>query len=376
LLISRDQNTKNLNNLNQIHQIALSKLFGFGPRRIQPLLEAVGNISLIFELTSKELSSISGVSIGQLEKMQRGAALETAAKISENCDKFNIETIFYQHSSYPRRLKQCSDAPIVLYKKGKSLLNEPKIVSIVGTRNMSEYGKRICDDLVRSLSETNCTVISGMAYGVDIAIHRNCIQQGISTIGVMAHGLEMIYPRDHAKAAEQMLEIGALISEFPPFTNPDRENFPMRNRIVAGMADATIVVESQKKGGSLITADLANDYNRDVFAFPGNVYEQNSEGCNQLILNDKAHLLLNGHDFLKKMGWDTAVQKSIQKSFFPELTLEEQRIIDLIQNDSSINVDSVAMQLKMPISQLSVHLFELEMSGILRPIPGNKFQLI
>lgn len=358
------------------YQIALTKLVGFGPRKIQPLLESMPDVAAIFELELKEISSLSGISISQLRKTNRDLALEKGHKIAEDCKKYNVEIIFYQHPDYPRRLKQCPDAPIILYKKGGANLNESKIVSIVGTRKISEYGKRICDELIHSLSQSNCTVISGMAYGVDIAIHKNCILQGIPTIGVMAHGLEMIYPREHKKTSEQMLEHGALLSEFPPYTNPDRENFPMRNRIVAGMSDATIVVESQKKGGSLITADLSNDYNRDVFAYPGTVYDINSEGCNQLIANNKAHLLLNGEDFIKKMGWATVPPKVIQKSFFPELSDYEQKIINLIQSDKNINIDSVSMKLTMPISELSVHLFQLEMNGIIRPIPGNKFQLI
>lgn len=311
-----------------------------------------------------------------LRAMNRESALQMGHKILDDCVKHNIEIIFCQHPDYPRRLKQCPDAPLILYKKGSASLNESKIVSIVGTRAISEYGKRISDDLIRSLSTINCTVISGMAYGVDIAIHKNCISHDLPTIGVMAHGLEMIYPREHKKTSDQMLENGALLSEFPPLTNPDRENFPMRNRIVAGMSDATIVIESQKKGGSLITAELANDYNRDVFAYPGTIYDLNSEGCNQLIVNNKAHLLLSGQDFIKKMGWETTGPIVVQKSFFPELSLEEQQIVDLIQLDATINVDSVSMKLAMPISQLSVHLFQLEMNGILRPIPGNKFQLI
>lgn len=363
---------------NQHYEIAVTQLFGFGPIKTKQLLESLENIRDLFELSEKELSAVSGFQVHSLKKMQRKEALLWAEKVVKDIEKYAIQTLFYTHPDYPRRLKQCVDAPLLIYTKGTVDFNHSKFVAIVGTRNETRYGKRICKELIQSFVGSNIIVVSGLAYGIDFSIHTNCLEQQIPTVGVLAHGLEMVYPREHFGVAVEMCNTGGLISEFPPFTNPDRENFPMRNRIVAGMCDATIVIESHSKGGSLITADLANDYNRDVFAFPGGVFETSSEGCNRLIASNKAHLILNGKDFLTKMGWNNPQKAapSIQKSIFPALTDSEQSIVNLLVDQPEITIDTISMRLKMPISQLSVHLFQLEMSGILKPLPGNRCQLI
>lgn len=365
-----------LNYSTQSYEIALTQLFGFGPVKTRQLIESVIDLKLIFSLSYTELSKRTGINKSLLQKMEREAALIWAQKVCKDIEKFGINTIFYTDARYPRRLKQCIDAPLLLYSKGDVDLNDSKYVSIVGTRDASEYGKKICNELIESFIGSNIVVVSGLAYGIDIAVHKSCLKHKIPTIGVLAHGLEIIYPSSHQKTANEMLKHGALISEFPPFTNPDRENFPMRNRIVAGMCDATIIVESKSKGGSLITAELANDYNKDVFAYPGSVFDENSEGCNNLIASNKAHLIRNGADFLLKMGWNHKVKTAAQKSIFPQLSDEEKQIIELIQANPSIHIDSIAMALKIPFSKLSVLLFQLEMNGILRPIPGNKCQLL
>lgn len=364
-----------MNYTDQLHRIALTQLFGFGSIRTRSLLESLESPSDIFNLSYKELEQKTDFKQAILKKMERTKALAWAEKVVKDLEKHSISPIFINDPRYPRRLKQCSDAPLVLYSKGDIDFNDSKYVAIVGTRNATEYGKRICNEVVQSFIGTNIVVVSGLAYGIDIAVHKSCLQHGIPTIGVLAHGLEMIYPRDHSSIAKQMLEHGALITEFPPYTNPDRENFPMRNRIVAGMCDATIVIESKIRGGSLITADLANDYSKDVFAFPGSIFDENSLGCNQLIAGNKAHLLSGGEEFLTKMGWNLNVDKPIQKSIFPQITGEEKQIVDLIQLNNPMNIDVLALKLNMPISKLSVHLFQLEMSGIVKSIPGNKCQL-
>ena len=365
-----------MNYSTQCYEIAVTQLFGFGPIKTKQLIEAVVDIKLIFSLSISELAKLTEINKPILQKMEREAALVWSEKVCKSIQKYGINTVFYTDSKYPRRLKQCADAPLLLYTRGDIDFNDSKYVSIVGTRDASDYGKRICNELVQSFTGTNIVVVSGLAYGVDIAVHKSCLQHNIPTIGVLAHGLEIIYPSAHQNIASEMIKTGALISEFPPYTNPDRENFPMRNRIVAGMCDATIIVESKYRGGSLITADLANDYNKDVFAFPGNVFDENSEGCNRLIAANKAHLIMNGEDFMLKMGWNLTVKSPVQKTIFPQLSEEEQMIVELIQSKPEINIDSIAMNLKMPISKLSVCLFQLEMNGILKPIPGNKCQLL
>lgn len=359
-----------------IYQIALTQLCGFGPVRTKQLLQHVEQVEDIFTLSFKELSKLSGFNTAILKKMERELALQKAVEIFNEISKFGINFIFYTQSEYPRRLKQCEDAPLVIYSKGEMDLNNTRFVAVVGTRDATEYGKRICTELIQQFVGTDIVVVSGMAYGIDIAIHQLCIQHGVPTIGVMAHGLEIVYPHLHRSTAKKMLNDGGLISEYPPNTKPDRENFPMRNRIVAGLCDATIVVESKIKGGSLITADLANDYNRDVFAYPGSIYDENSAGCNNLIANQKAQLIRNGQDFLEKMGWNLNIPNPVQRAIFPTLSDEEQSVVKLLESSGVMNIDTMSMQLNFPSSKLSVLLFQLEMNGLVSSLPGNRCQLV
>jgi len=357
-------------------QIAITQLHGFGSIRSKRLLQSVNDEYDIFNLPFNELSFLSGFSIELLRKMNRQRALEKAQIILQSLKQYNIEYIFYTDLTYPRRLKQCDDAPLVLYKKGSIDLNNSKFVAVVGTRNASDYGKQLCNELVHSFSESNIVVVSGMAYGIDIYVHQLCLQHGITTLGIMAHGLDIVYPSVHRSIAKKMLDRGGLLSEYPPNTQPDRENFPMRNRIVAGLCDATIVVETKQKGGSLITADLANDYNRDVFAYPGRIFDENMQGCNSLIANNKAHLIQNGKDFLNKMGWNVKNSNPIQRSLFINLTPQEQLIVSLLEQTGVMNIDTISAQLKLSASETSVLLFGLEMNGVITSVPGNRCQLI
>lgn len=359
-----------------IYQIALTHLCGFGSIRTKQLLSLVENEEDIFLLPIKKLAQKTGISLEILTKMNREDALSKAQEIYTNIQRYEIDFAFYTDPRYPRRLKQCEDAPLVLYIKGDMDMNNTRFVAVVGTRDISDYGKRICAELIQKLASAGCVIVSGLAYGVDITIHQTCIQYGVETIGVLAHGLEIVYPQLHRSTAKKMIKYGGLVSEYPPNTTPERVNFPMRNRIIAGMCDATIVVESKIKGGSLITADLANDYSRDVFAYPGSIFNENSEGCNMLIANNKAHLIRNGDDFIKKMGWDLMVKNPVQRSIFPSLSKEEQDIITALGENRKMNIDTMAMQLKLPSSKLNVLLFQLEMNGLIALIPGNRCQLV
>lgn len=367
-----------MNYTNQLLKIALSELSGIGPRKTRRLLEFFPNINDLFTLSYREIYLQTGISIDRLMKMDRDNALIKANKILTDCEDLFIQPIFLSDPEYPRRLKQCEDAPLVLYRKGSVDYNTSKFIAIVGTRTPSEYGYSLCRSFIEGIHETGAVVISGLAYGIDITIHKLCLEYEIPTIAVLAHGLERIYPNYHKSIAEEMqVHGGGLLSEFPPNAVILRENFPMRNRIVAGMCDATVVVESKAKGGSLITADLANDYSRDVFAFPGSIHQEISRGCNDLIAEQKAMLLRGPDDFLTKMNWSKeGFTKKKQTSLFHTLTVEEQFLVELLNRNQSAHIDSIAIELKRSISEVNVLLFQLEMEGLVKNLPGNRYQLI
>jgi DNA processing protein len=366
-----------LNKSNLQYQIALTFLHGIGPKKASVLASKLGSIEAVFHEKYTLIHQITGIGQTVLKEMNREKAFDLAQDQVTYIEKNKINTHFYLNANYPRRLKQCDDAPILLYSKGNFDPNPTKVISIVGTRNATEYGRNLCEELIDSLRDKDIQVVSGMAYGIDICAHQLCVKNNIQTVGVLGHGLDRLYPRIHNRTAEHMFNNGGLLTEFIPGTNPDRENFPMRNRIVAGMSDATIVVESKKTGGSLITADLANDYNRDVFAFPGNVGQQFSEGCNLLIQKQKAHLIMNGTDFLNQMNWNERSKKtSAQRSCFTELTDDEKPICEILEGSNGEHIDVLSMRTGFPVSKINVLLFHLEMKGVLRTLPGKKYSLI
>jgi DNA processing protein len=357
------------------YQIALTLLKGIGPKKAKLLLSKLDSIESVFNDSYSKISSLTGIGINLLKQMDRKEALAKSVTYQDYFNKNGIQTHFYLEKNYPRRLKQCADAPLLLFSKGNMDFNSSKLVSVVGTRNASEYGKSICEELINGFIGKDIVVISGMAYGIDICVHQLCVKNNIQTIGVLGHGLDRIYPSIHKGAANKMMLNGGLLTEFLPGTNPDRENFPMRNRIVAGMSDATIVVESKDSGGSLITAELANDYSRDVFAYPGNVGQIYSKGCNALIAKQKAHLITNSADFLKLMHWEEESKKIVQTQLFIDLTPEEKSIINLFSADSELNIDVISMKSNLPISKTNVLLFNLELSGILKSLPGKMYKM-
>lgn len=285
-----------------------------------------------------------------------------------------FRTCFFQSEDFPTRLNHCEDAPLLLFGHGKMDLNAPRIVSVVGTRNASDYGKAICEELLQSFAGKNIIVVSGLAYGIDIYVHQLCVRLGIQTIGVLGHGLDRLYPSVHRHVAAHMVRNGGLLTEFLPGTKPDRMNFPMRNRIVAGMCDATIVIESGVKGGSLITAELANDYNRDVFAFPGDISREFSKGCNQLIQQNKAHLVTGSADFFRIMGWEDQ-PKPVQKTLFAgQLSPEERSILQVFEETAQPSVDLLALKTGLPVSKVSTGMLGLELAGIVKALPGKRYK--
>lgn len=358
------------------HRIALTMLHGIGPRKARKLIDLLGDCELLFTLSPLQLSRRTKLKRAFIDAMKREEALELSCPIVSFLDKHNIELVFYLDAGYPRRLAECPDAPLLLYKKGANSLNYTRWVSVVGTRNATAYGKSICKELIRSFQGKDIVVVSGLALGIDAYVHRYCIEFGVPTVAVLGHGLDRIYPSTNRELAKQILENGALLTEFPPNTLPDRENFPQRNRIVAGLCDATIVVESQSKGGSLITADLANGYDRDVFAFPGSVFLPTSSGCNELIRANKAHLIQSGQEVLTWMNWEDTPSDMKQKepNAYQQLSLIQQEITGVLSRDP-LHIDDLATKTKLNLSRLNIELFDLLMSGLLEELPGKRFIL-
>ena len=359
------------------YQIALTQIDGIGPVHARTILHHFPDLEEFF--TEKKLHKriISGLSPQRLKSLNREHALSKAKDQLEYIEKENVRTHCINEEDYPFRLKNCVDAPTVIYAKGDFNLNPKKVVSVVGTRNITNYGVRLTEKLIEEFSSVNVQVVSGLAFGVDILAHRSCLKHNIPTVGVLAHGLERLYPIQHRNVAQKMIENnGGLLTEFLIGTNPDRENFPKRNRIVAGMADATIVIESGEKGGSLITANLANDYNKDVFAFPGNVDRQFSRGCNKLIASNRAHLVQSAEEIIRLMGWTKNVENEVvQTDLFEGLGSEEKQIVGFLKEKKTASIDQFALSLKKHVSQLNGLLTQLELLGIIKAIPGSKYQL-
>ena len=372
LTLSKKEN----NTMDLTQQIALTLLPRGGKRKIRNILRHM-EVEEFFSASKHTIKSIPGVGEKFLLELDRTKALQEAEKYLLYFEKNEIEPIFFQNKLFPYRLNHCEDAPLMLYRKGRMDYNQQKVIAIVGTRNASNYGKKCCDELLEGLKGRDIVVVSGLAYGIDIYAHQRCVEMGIQTIGVLGHGLDRIYPAVHSNIAKKMLNHGGLLSEYLPNTKPDRENFPMRNRIVAGMCDATIVIESGEKGGSLITAELANDYARDVFAYPGDIEKPYSKGCNYLIQKQKAHLITSSADFLKFMCWeDDKINKLVQPTLFSNLSPEEEILIKLIQTKKDVSIDVLALKSEIPISMLSGILLKLELDNILKQLPGKRYTLV
>lgn len=369
-----------INSTKLLYKIALTQIEGVGDILARNLIETIGSAEEIFRSTKKSLITVKGISTYLADAILSSKVLENAEKELLFVEKNNIETYFYTDNNYCHRLKECIDAPILLYYKGRANLNATKIISIVGTRKSTNYGNDFCDHFLEDISSVfpDILVISGLAYGIDIQAHKAALKHNLSTVGVLAHGLDRIYPSSHRKTAIEMLEKGGLLTEFPSKTEPDKFNFVRRNRIVAGMADATVVVQSDSKGGSLITAEMANSYNKDVFALPGRTTDKESAGCNMLIEDNRAILLQSAESFIKHMQWDVnkQISKPKQRQLFLELSTDEQAVYDLLATIESLHINLIANQTGISVSNLLSTLLTMEMKGIVRTIPGGSYQLL
>lgn len=359
-----------------LYKIALTLIPQVGPVTARSLVSYCGGAREVFEAGLRELQKVPGVGQQISRNIRSGEALARAEQEIEFLEAHQIQALFYLDEAYPRRLRNFSDSPAILYYKGRANLNTDRMVGIVGTRRPTPHGVRACEELVEGLLPYGAAVISGLAYGVDVTAHRKCLELGVPTIGVLGHGLQQIYPPQHLPVARAMMHNGGLLSEYPGNTLPDREHFPMRNRIIAGLCDALIVVETQRKGGSMITAQMANDYNKDVFAFPGRVKDPYSEGCNLLIKTHRAALIEGAADVAYLMRWDQLDSaRAVQQQLFVELTEEEKIIVDLLKPDDGTSIDALAASSGKPGSELAGILLELEFKGLVRALPGKRFIL-
>ena len=364
-----------------MYQIGITLVKGIGNITAKQIIENLCNVSLLFTEKKHVLERISGLSRRIINEIHSPGVLKRAEKEIRFIEKSRIEPLFITEPAYPNRLKECVDAPVMLYLRGNADLNAGKVISIVGTRNATAYGKEMTDQLVRDISEyfSESLIVSGLAYGIDIAAHRASLRENLATVGILAHGLDRIYPPVHRNTAAEMINAGGLLTDFISETNPDRQNFVKRNRIVAGMSDCIVVVESAQKGGALITANIADSYNRDIFAFPGKTGDKYSEGCNLLIKNKKAALVTSADDIFREMNWSDPPEpvrmQAIQRTLFPELNPEEQRVMEVLSKAGIMQLNLLAIELDLPVSQLSVILFELEMNGLVRCKPGGMYCL-
>lgn len=359
--------------------LALTKLKGIGPRRSKILVSYSGGFEAVFNQSRRELLSIPGINDVNTKVIldTREQALKEANEELKYLDKNpDIYILPYTSEHYPDRFRQYEDCPLFLYFKGNiESLQAKRTVGIVGTRDASSNGIDITRSIVSKLQEFGVTIISGLAYGIDTAAHQMSVELKVPTIGILGHGLDQIYPNANRKLALKMIDQGGLISEFPPGSRAAREHFPMRNRLVAALSDAVIVVESARKGGSMITANLANGYHKDVFAVPGRISDERSEGCNLLIKSHKANLYQSADDIAYIMGWDIDESQPRQMVMALDLTTEEQSIIDIIKELESASPDQLIYRLEMTLSQVSTQLLNLEFKGIVKSLPGKKYTL-
>ena len=362
-----------------IYKLGISFIPKIGDITAKKLIAYTGSAEAIFKEKKKILEKIPGIGSGLARSVSSQNILKQAEKEIEHTKKNNIDILYYLDENYPQRLLHCNDAPVILYRKGNCNLNKAKILSFVGTRNASSYGRNMCEKLIVDLNGRGHDVIisSGLAYGIDICSHKTALKEGLETVAVLGHGLNFLYPAYHTQIAEKIKSQGCILTEFPFEQKPEPSFFVKRNRIVAGMADATIVIESGRKGGALITADLANSYNRDVFAVPGNVGNSTSEGCNFLIKTNKAALIESVEDIEYLMGWDKKEKNNaVQMQLFKNLSKEEQLVVDHLKKNGEMPFDHIYLETKLPVSSVSAILLNLEFSGIVKSLPGKLYKII
>lgn len=366
-----------MNDEELFYVLALLKVEGVGDIIAKKLISHCGSALNVFKTKTSQMASIDGIGSVLLKNLKDKSVFEKADQELKFIRANDIDVSFFMDENYPERLKHCIDGPVLLFSSGNIDFKNRKIISIVGTRQITSYGIEFCKKLIADLAPLNPIIVSGFAYGVDIVAHQAALENNLQTIGVLAHGLNQIYPKTHKKYVSKIEENGGFMTEFWSSSNPEKENFVKRNRIVAGISEATIVIESADKGGSLITANIANDYNRDVFAVPGRTTDKYSQGCNNLIKTQKANLLSSAADLLYILNWDIQKEtKPVQKQLFVTLDQDEQKVYDYLQKNGKELLDTVALQCDFPIYRISGLLLNMELKGVIRPLPGKLFEAI
>lgn len=361
-----------------IYQIGLTLIPGVGDVLGRKLVSLCGSAEAVFREPRHHLKKMPRIGELLAQAIGNKEILIRAEKEVSFVERYHITPLFFQDKGYPHRLKHCLDGPILLFYKGTADINSNRVIGIVGTRKATEYGKSVTREIIAGLVHQQILVVSGLAYGIDSCAHRYSLDFGLSTIGVLGHGLDTVYPWLHRPLAEKMLAQGGLLTEFLSKTKPDRSNFPKRNRIIAGLCDAVIVVEAGRKGGALITADIANSYNRDVFAVPGRVTDPFSDGTNYLIRTNRAALIQKADDIEYLMGWKETTGKvqAIQRKIFIEMTVDEEKIVTILQESGQMGIDEICIQVETSMSKVSASLLNLEFEGIVKCMPGKVYSLL
>lgn len=360
----------------KLYQVALELIPGIGDVHAKNLIAYCGSASAIFQAKASHLQKIPGIGPKTIHVIKSSTPLSKAEKTLSTCDKKGIQIHHFTDNTYPEKLKQVADAPNIVYSKGR-ISQWAKVLAVVGTRNATDYGKTMTEKIVNECQGLDVVVVSGLAYGIDITAHRAALKHHIPTIGVLAGGLDKLYPSVHKRYAEEMVEAGGLISENPPGVQAEAHFFPARNRIIAGMSDATIVVEAARKGGALITANIADSYNRMVFAVPGDLEHKYSEGCNFLIRNQKALIYTGIQDLYYHLNWSEGSKNDLQAEVnLSELPEADQKIMRILQeHPSGLPIDEISWRTQIPINQLASNLLGLEFQGLLKSLPGKRYKL-
>lgn len=360
-----------------MYHIALTLVPQIGDVQMRELLQHFKSAKDVFQAKTKQLEKISGIGTIRAQNIKAFQNFERAEEEVAFAEKYKIAILTPENPSYPQRLLNCYDAPSVLYYKGVADLNTSKIVSVIGSRSHTEYGKEMATRIIEELEAHKVLVVSGLAYGIDAIAHKASLKNNLPTVAILAHGLDRIYPSAHTALAKEMTKEGGLITDFMSGTKPDKQNFPKRNRIVAGLADATIVIETSLQGGSMITAELAGNYNKDVFALPGKVTDAKSGGCNYLIKSNKAALITSGKDIVDFMNWvDQPSRKKVyQKELFTSLTPEESIITEILGKKDNVHIDEITSNCNLSSSTIAAAILNLELQGLIISLPGKLYKL-
>jgi DNA processing protein len=361
-----------------IYQLALTLVPNVGYVHAKILALHFGSAENVFKANRTLLEKMEGIGSIRASSIKTFKDFRKAENEIEFIEKYKIKPLFLTDKQYPQRLLNCYDPPTLIFYKGNADLNSSKIIGIVGTRDNTDYGKQFTEKFIKDLASTGAIIISGLAFGIDAIAHKAALKNKLETIGVLGHGLDTIYPAEHSGLAKEIIKHGGLLTEFRSKTKPDKHNFPSRNRVVAGICDATVLVETGIKGGSMITAEMANSYNRDVFAVPGRTSDTKSAGCNQLIKNNKAILLTDAQQFLEIMGWDSSIvrSKKHQKELFIELSNDEQKVVNILEEKDTVAIDELVIKSGCSSSTLAATILNLELKNVIQSLPGKMYRLL